>query len=87
VHVIRHYDGDSKIEFRSIVMQAAFENDRAHMLWQNPPMVGAERYKMLPVIDLQMRKLAPVESLRQEDDLCGDSRHRLSGGAKLRCVW
>ena len=64
MHVIRHYDGNSKIEFRSIVMQAASESDRAHMLWKRKPMLGAERYKMLPVIDLKMRKLPPVESLR-----------------------
>jgi hypothetical protein len=86
VHVIRHDNGHSKIELRSIVMQAASENDRAHMFWQKQPMVSAERYKMLSVIDLQMRKLSAVESLRHRES-SGDSRHRLSGGAKLRRVW
>ena len=36
------------------------------------------------VIDLKVRKSPPIKSLRHRSTLCGDSRPRLSGGAKLR---
>ncbi len=86
MHVIRHYDHDSEIEFCSVVMETAFENDRTYLLWKNPPLVSAECYKMLSAINLQMRKLPAVESLRHSES-CGDSRHRLSGRAELCCPW
>jgi hypothetical protein len=40
-------------------------------------MVSAEGHKMLRVIDLKMRQLPAIKSLRHRG-LCGDSRHRLS---------
>jgi hypothetical protein len=44
-------------------MQAALQNNWANMLRQDPSLIGAESHKMLPVINLKMRKLPSVESL------------------------
>ena len=85
--MIRHHNRNPKIELGCVVMQAAFQDDRPRRFGKNPPMVGAEGNKVLPIIDLKMRKLPTVKSLRHKRWRCGDSRPRLSGGAKLRYAW
>jgi len=84
MHMVRHHDDSPQIEFLSVVMETAFQHDRAHRLWQYPSVIGAEGYKMLVVIDLKVRKPPAVEGLRHGP--CRDSRPRLSGGAKLRSL-
>ena len=77
MNVIRHDDRDLEVELRPVVVQTAFEHDRAGASRKNPATIGAKRHKMLPVVDLQMRQLSSIKSLRHKD-LCGDSRLRLS---------
>ena len=77
VNVIRHDDRDLEVEPLLVVVQTACEHDGAHVSRQYPAMVSAEGHKMLCVIDLKMRQLSAIKSLRNRG-LCGDSRHRLS---------
>jgi hypothetical protein len=77
VNVIRHDDRDLEVEPLLVVVQTACEHDGAHVSRQYPAMVSAEGHKMLCVIDLKMRQLSAIKSLRHRG-LCGDSRHRLS---------
>ncbi|MFZ1051656.1 MAG: hypothetical protein WBP65_23525 [Candidatus Sulfotelmatobacter sp.] len=54
--MIRHRDSNTQIKFRPVGMKTAFQNNLTHTLRKNPPMMGAERYKVLSVIALKMRK-------------------------------
>lgn len=77
VNVIRHDDRDLEVELLLVVMQAACEHDRSHSRKKSPPPISAKCDKMLRIIDLKMRQLPAVKSLRHRGS-CGDSRHRLS---------
>jgi hypothetical protein len=77
VNVIRHNDRDLEVELLSVVVETAFKHDGAHRSRKNPAPISSERYKMLRVIDLKMRQLPAIKSLRH-GGLCGDSRLRLS---------
>ncbi len=76
--MIRHNKGDVEVESCFVLVQAAFQHNRAHMLGKNPPVLGAEGDEVLMVIDLEMRKLPAVKGLRHRCEECGDSRPRLS---------
>jgi hypothetical protein len=79
--MIWHHDGNAEIVLRSVIVQAASEHNRPHLLRQNPSAVSAESNKVLAIVNLKMRQLPPVKSLWHkglEFELCGDSRLRLS---------
>ena len=85
--VIGHHNRHIERHLNVVVMQAAVLHDLSGEVRQNPPLMSAERYKMRPIIALQMRQLTPVKSLAHLSTRpvkCGDSRPRLSGGAQLR---
>jgi hypothetical protein len=84
MNMIWHYNSNLKIELGLVVVQTAFEDDVPDMLRKNPPMIGAECYKVLPVIALKMRKFSSIKGLWHST--CRDSRPRLSGGAKLHSL-
>ena len=86
MNMIRHDNGDLKIELGSVVTQAAVENNRPNRLRQNPASVRAESYKVRLVIDLEMWQLPPVESLRHRTEICGLSLPRLACRGKLRLI-
>lgn len=75
--MVGHNDRNAKIEFLAIVVQAAVENNRPNLCGKHPAAIGAESDEVRLVINLQMRKLSPIEGLRHQCQ-CGDSRHWLS---------
>lgn len=62
--VIRHDDGDIKVDLDAVVVQATIENDGTGLLWQAPAMFGAKGEEVGFAVALQMRKLSSIESLR-----------------------
>ena len=66
MNVIRHDDRDLEVERLFVVVQTTREHDRSHGSWKNPPPISAKCHKMLPVIDLKMRQLPAIKSLRHE---------------------
>src|SRR6266576_3344801 len=83
VHVSRHDDCDLEVKFFSVVVQTACEHDRSHVSRQYPAMVGAERHKMPRIIDLKMRQLPAIKSLRHRRFMWGQPPSAVRG-AKLR---
>jgi hypothetical protein len=77
VNVIGHHDSDPQVESLPIMMQTAFQHDRAHKFRKYPPPIGAEGDEVLFVITLKVRKLSAIKSPRHKV-VCGDSRPRLS---------
>jgi len=77
VNVIGHDDRNLEVELLFVVVQTACEHDRSHGSRKDPPPISAESHKMLRLIDLKMRQLPTIKSLRHRG-LCGDSRLRLS---------
>jgi hypothetical protein len=77
VNVIGHDDRNLEVELLFVVLQTACEHDRSHGSRKDPPPISAESHKMLRLIDLKMRQLPTIKSLRRRG-LCGDSRLRLS---------
>jgi len=77
MNMVRHDDSHFEVELLPVVVQTAFKHDGAHGSRKYPATVSAERNKMLAVINLEMRQLSAIKSLRHKG-LCGDSRHRLS---------
>jgi len=75
--MIRHHNGNTEIEFCSVVMQTGIEHDLPNTLRENPSMMSAECDEVLPVVILKMRKPSSIEGLRHEHP-CGDSDPRLS---------
>jgi hypothetical protein len=61
MHMIRHHDSDPEIEFAPLVMETTFQDDPAHPLWKNPPMIGTKCYEVSLVIALKMRKPSPIK--------------------------
>jgi hypothetical protein len=61
--MIRHNNTDAQIEFLSVVMPTAFQNDSPNELRKNPPALSAECHEVLPVVALKMRKPSTVEGL------------------------
>jgi hypothetical protein len=64
MHVIGHDDGNFQIELSTIVMQAGVQDGVTNSFGQDPPLMRAESNVMWFVIDLKMRKLTPIKSLR-----------------------
>jgi hypothetical protein len=64
VNMIRHDDSHFEVELLTIVVETAFEHDRAHVSRQNPPPISAKCHKVPRVIDLKMRQLPAIKSLR-----------------------
>ncbi len=64
VHVIRHNDRDLQVIVPSVVVQAGFEDDCSDMRRNDPTPVRAERNKVRLLVDLQVRQLPSIESLR-----------------------
>jgi len=67
VYVVGHHESNAQVKLLSVVVQTAMQYDRANVLWQNPSVVGAESNKVLPVVNLKMRKLPAVKSLGHKD--------------------
>ena len=84
MNMIGHDDGYLEIESHSVIVQARIQDELPNLSRKYPAFAGAEGNKMWFVVALQMRKLPSVKSLRHRLCSCGDSRPRLSGGAKLR---
>ena len=85
--VIGHHNRHIERHLNVVVTRAAVQHDLSGEVRQNPPLMSAERYKMRPIIALQMRQLTPVKSLAHfvyptckvwGPEKCGDSRPRLS---------
>ena len=83
VNVIRHDDGDFEIELLFVVVQTACERDRSHASRKNPATVSAEGHKMLRIVDLKMRQLPAIKSLRHRRFMWGQPPSAVRG-AKLR---
>jgi hypothetical protein len=66
VNMIRHDNRNLEVELFSVVMQTAFKHDRSHVSRKNPPPISAKCYKMLRVINLKMRQLPAIKSLRHK---------------------
>lgn len=64
MHVIRHHYRSLEIVSLLVVVQTTFQDDRSRTVRKNPSMIHAERNEMRSFIDLQMRKLSPIEGLR-----------------------
>ena len=64
MHVIGHDDGNFQIELSTIVMHAGVQDGVTNSCGQDPPLMRAESNEMWFVIDLKMRKLTPIKSLR-----------------------
>jgi hypothetical protein len=83
MYVVGHHDGNAQVEVLSVVMQTAVQHNGSNVLWQDPSVVSAERNKVLPVINLKMRKLPAVEGLWHKDDYVGTAALGCPG-AQLR---
>ena len=86
VNMIGHHDSHLEIKSHSAVVQARIQDELPNLPRKYPAMIGAEGQKMWFFVALKMRKLPSVKSLRHRRCSCGDSRPRLSCGAKLRLV-
>ena len=64
MHVIGHDDGNFQIELCAVVMQAGVQDGVTYSFRQDPPLMRAESNEMSLVINLKMRKLTPIKSLR-----------------------
>ncbi len=65
-------------------MQTACEHNRTHALGQYPPVISAESHKVLPFINLKMRKLPSIKSLPHKVfDVCGGQPPSAVREAKL----
>ena len=77
MNLIGHDDRNLEVELLFVVVQTACEHDRSHGSRKDPSPISAESHKMLRLIDLKMRQLPTIKSLRHRG-LCRDSRLRLS---------
>ena len=64
VHVIWHDNYDFQVVALTVVMETTFQSDRPSGVRKDPPALGTEGHEMRLVIDLKMRKLPPIKSLR-----------------------
>jgi hypothetical protein len=71
MHMVRHHDGDLQVEPRPVVVQTRVENNRTNAFRENPPVLSAKSYKVRFVIDLKMRQLSPIKSLRHGKNRVG----------------
>jgi hypothetical protein len=82
VYVIGHNHSDVEIHALVVLMETSIQYDETDLFGKDPVLVSAESEKVRFGVSLQMRKLTAIKSPRH--DSCGDSRPRLSGGARLR---
>ena len=69
--MIRHHDNNAEVELDFVVIQAAVQHTRAHILRKYPPAVSAECDEVLMVINLEVRKLPTIKSLRHGSKMWG----------------
>ncbi len=64
MNVVGHHDSNLEIESIPVVMKTAFEHDGSDRLREHPSVVSTERDEMGLVIDLKMRQLPAIKSMR-----------------------